>query len=501
MSGEVQQVKCPVCGAPGVPGDFCEMGCGRLPGPAAAESAPTRESSADGRSASADDGKWWAPRPAPGGGRDAPPRPAPAPAPARPAGPGAAGPAADLKLEYDALCVFFERVQGVLRFRITAGRRLEGVTLEMKNSLTGDKLPPSRRLSAIEPGTMREIGISVPGQEAGAVVWYLTVAYEVDGRKRSLEGEATLLSLKPREAQKAAENLSVTINNNITNGNASDVSLSQHAADDLQHLAQADNPYEELRKIVQGGQRAWTQMSLDRAGTLEALPPMPDGAAANRLTLELDGGLLHLRVGRTVTVGRSRSGCEIILRPRPDAKGGDRDRYLAISRRHCHFEARGKQILVEDGYREGMSGVKPSSFGTFWNNGRINGAILLNAGDTGMLSLGGESAGADGTSFKAKACPPCGKCAVCTKTDRSWCGDGQHACLLLNRQGGRPEAYVALWGCFGLGEADPAFEGITLFRERGGFAWRRGRHCGWLVPGTVMQTEFGTLRVRGEEAG
>lgn len=497
MAEEAKQVRCPVCGTPGNPGDFCEMGCGRLPFQAASEASPSGEPP---------QASWCIPI-------SPPPIPvvqekdipvAPGWAAAKDAGettvfpsdPGALCSAgADLVLERDALCIFFEWVPGVLRFRLTAGRRLEGVSVEMENLLTGVRLK-SRRVATMDTAARREISISVPGQEAGAVVWNLEVLYEVDGRKRSLEGEVTVLSLKPREAQKAAENLSVTINSNITNGNASDVMVSQRAVEDLAHLAHAENPFEELRKIVQGNQRAWIQTSLDRGGMTEALPPMPARAVADRLVLELGGGKLHLRVGRTVTFGRSRTFCDISLRPTPEMRGNTLVSYMQISRRHCYFEPQGRRVCIADGYRDGMRGVKPSRWGTYWNGKLIEGSKLLGPGEEGILSFAGTGPAEDGSSFRARACSTCGQCETCPRTDREWCGDGTHSSLLLTRRGGEAEAFVALWGCFDLGAVDPSFEGVTLFRERGGFAWRRGRRCGWFVPGTVLESEFGTLKVK-----
>ena len=83
-----------------------------------------------------------------------------------------------------------------------------------------------------------------------------------------MEGEVQMVVVRPREAQKAADQLTVTITNNITNGNASDVHVSQQAVHDLAKLAQAENPFEELRRIVLDGQRVWTvETTLRRIGS------------------------------------------------------------------------------------------------------------------------------------------------------------------------------------------------------------------------------------------
>ena len=66
---------------------------------------------------------------------------------------------------------------------------------------------------------------------------------------------------------------------------------------------------------------------------------------------------------------------------------------------------------------------------------------------------------------------------------------------MLTRRDGVPERFVAVWSCFRLSEADPSFEGVVVFRKEGAFVWRKGHRCGWIVPGTKQQTDFGTVTV------
>ena len=70
---------------------------------------------------------------------------------------------------------------------------------------------------------------------------------------------------------------------------------------------------------------------------------------------------------------------------------------------------------------------------------------------------------------------------------------------MLTRRDGFAERYVALWSCFSLEEADPSFEGVVIFRKDGGFAWRRGRRCGWLVPGETIDTDFVRIHILDDE--
>ena len=99
-------------------------------------------------------------------------------------------------------------------------------------------------------------------------------------------------------------------------------------------------------------------------------------------------------------------------------------------------------------------------------------------------------------SLAVRACRPVRACATCPHASRTWCGDGRRPALMMTRRDGVFERFVALWSCFPLEEADPSFEGVVIFRKDGGFAWRRGRRCGWLVPGETLETDFGQVAVR-----
>ena len=66
---------------------------------------------------------------------------------------------------------------------------------------------------------------------------------------------------------------------------------------------------------------------------------------------------------------------------------------------------------------------------------------------------------------------------------------------MLKRRDGFPEMFVAVWSCFSLENADPSLKGVVIFRKDGGFAWRKGRKCGWIVPGTKQHTDFGVVTV------
>ena len=399
-------------------------------------------------------------------------------------------------LRIDNLCVQFENTPGVVRFLFdphVSGDGLQDVRFLFENQLSGERVAvrPIRFLDRI-----REIPVAFPAQPAGAAAWCVTVEYECAGRRSVLDGDIQILVVHPREAQKVAENLAINITNTINNGNASDVRVNQRAADELAKLASAENPFDELRRVILGTSRAWEDVDLFSADETESLPFMPPEARTERLTLDLGVRRITFFAGRTITFGRKKETNDISLRPAPDATQEEIASFMRISRAHCHFEHQGDRVLICDGQRDAFRVVQPSACGTYWNDARISGSIDLSSGDTGVISFG-ESACAGGIALDVKVASSStiAGCERCPYADKHWCGGGARPSLMLTRRDGIPERFVAVWSCFHLSEADPSFEGVVIFRKDGAFAWRKGRRCGWIVPGTKQQTDFGVVTV------
>jgi hypothetical protein len=391
--------------------------------------------------------------------------------------------------------VQFENITGFARFRIDPrrpGSGLQNIRLLFENRLSGERVATKPICHLDRP---RDIPVPFPAQEAGVSVWCMTVEYECDGLRHVLEGDVEMLVVHPRDAQRIADSLAINITNTINNGNASDVHVSQRALDDLARLATAENPFEELRRMVTGSARAWKVIELYGAEETGALPPLPAAARTDRITLDLGVRRISFFAARTMTFGRTREMNDISLRPPADATEQQRLPYRLVSRAHCFFEHEGGSVSICDGRRDELRVLRPSSGGTFWNGARICGPHRLSPGESGVLSFGAaECAGA--LAMDVKACSSASACTSCPHADRRWCGDGGRPSLMLSRRDGIPESFVALWSCFSLEDVDASFEGVVIFRKDGAFAWRRGRRCGWLVPGTSMQTDMGTVTTR-----
>lgn len=405
-------------------------------------------------------------------------------------------PGAQPTLMIDNLCVQFENTPGVVRFLFdphVSGDALQDVRFLFENQLSRERVSvrPIRFLDRI-----REIPVAFPAQAAGAAAWSVTVEYECGGRRYVLDGDVQMVVVHPREAQKVAEHLAINITNTINNGNASDVHVNQRAADELGKLATAENPFDELRRVILGPSRAWDAVELFSADETESLPLMPPEARTERLTLDLGVRRITFFAGRTITFGRKKEMNDIALRPSPDATEDEITPFMRISRAHCHFEHQGDRVIVCDGQRDAFRVVQPSACGTYWNDVRIDGSVSLSAGETGVLSFG-ESACAGGVALdvKVSSSSTSSECDRCPYADKHWCAEGARPSLMLTRRDGIPERFVAVWSCFRLSEADPSFEGVVIFRKDGAFAWRKGRRCGWIVPGTKQQTDFGVATV------
>ena len=344
----------------------------------------------------------------------------------------------------------------------------------------------------------REFKVIVGRHACGPVGYDISLVYERIGRRCRLVGSWATVSIRDEEARDTARQLVVNITNNITTGHACDVNNSALVKDKLEDiLKKGGNVSQHLRDLVLGPDRAYAYQDLYDEKGVAALPaPQPAGAKTDRLILDLVSRRLLLFSGRTVTFGRNRGSCDISWRhPDADRIGHDDPAnipYRKISGRHCSFEHRGDKVALIDGVRDERGIVKPSSYGTFFNAVRVEGEKLLASDGTGLITF--SDSAATGT---LSVCLPNDICAKCTRADRTWCGEKhKRPSLVFKRLDGVPESAVMVWSCFRLEEVDPSFEGVKIFRSDGGFAWRRGRRCGWLVPGESIETECGTVYVR-----
>ncbi|MBR4190636.1 MAG: caspase family protein [Kiritimatiellae bacterium] len=216
-------------------------------------------------------------------------------------------------------------------------------------------------------------------------------------------------------------------------------------------------------------------MGKEREGK-EGKNALREGAVRDRVSLAWGGWTLRVFAGPEVRFGRERpgpGGTDFTLRPGP---GDRRDpygriRWLRISGLHCTFARCGGDVEVRDGVRSDSGLESASTNGTWWEGRRLRGPARLAAGEAGTVAFGG--AAADG--------------AVALRAE---CGDGW---LLLRREDGVREAFLMLWGEFGLSRLDPAAGELRLCRRDGAFAWQAGSQGAWILPGESSDTPAGRL--------
>ena len=496
MVGESEIVKCPKCGLPVPDGAFCPM-CGVKVTSASAASAdvPVSEAPTVRPSAAPTVTPPVAPTVTPPVAPTVTPPVAPtvrAPEPPKfsapvdsTSAPAVQGvPKGQLRVDFDALCILFEGLPGMLRLRLSCadGDVFDNVQITLRDLLTNAEF--ARTICLLDHA--REIAVPIRPKQAGTAVWEVCLSYDFDGRHMELEGEWATVVTGRAGARMDAKQLAITINQDIKGGHACEIHNSLDAVGELNKaLLSADGEvYDTLNTIVIGGARAYRWIDLYPRRMSDALPPMPAEAAADRMTLDLGIWQVTFFSGRTVTFGRTKNLNDIALRPPVGATEEQTVPYRMVSRQHCRFAHSGRQVIVADGARDEQGVVKHSSYGTFFDGKPVADEIRLSADGVREGTLTFSRAGGSGVlSLKAEVLVPNDLCAACPRSDRADCQGGARPSLLLRRTDGIPQCFVAVWSCVRLEDVDPSFSGVKVFREGNGFAWRCGRRCGWLVPG------------------
>ena len=395
-------------------------------------------------------------------------------------------------LSYDRLCTLFEGMTGSIRFRFDptgGGERVENVIITFSNPRCEEK-PVYRIRHACRT---QDFTVDFPQQAAGFPTWELRLEYHSTRRKHELVGQFPVV-IKP---VKSSNSGSFVFNPHIDIRDvkeASDVRVNMPGIKGLEIV----NPSEEMQRIAMSRDRDWQPISLSDDNEVVSLPPMPAGAQTERVILDFGSGRrLHLFSGRTIRFGKTRELNDFVLRPgRPlnECSEGELIPYKMVSRRHCFFEHAGERMTITDGSREANGVLSSSTNGTFWNDGEIRGSLELPVGTTGVVSFG-RPACAGGLSMELKVCRASKACATCPHSNIHWCGEGKRPSLMLSRLDGLPEKYVAVWSCFWLGDADSSLDGVVIFRKDGAFAFRDTYRSGWIVPGSEIQTDDGTVKV------
>lgn len=417
------------------------------------------------------------------------------------------------KLEIDKNCTLKEGKAGTLKARFVPGTRESCDVMFWIKEHCGEKLKEccvekqgvgskpwsdSEAIPTLTPSSSPySFDIQLRAyQDASEVAFDIGFQYKLGGWIEKWEGTWSVVIKE--KVDRSVVNIygdhASEIKNIHLDGGAKEVNLSSGHASVIEGVT--------IGAGSDGGGVSRPELSYERCKLFRVSPPplpypQPTGAKTDRLILDHGRWRLLLFSGRTVTFGRNRGLCDISWR-HPNADRIEHDDpenipYRKISGQQCSFEHRGDKVALIDGVRDERGIVKPSSYGTFFNAVRVEREKLLVSEGTGRGLVTFSDSAATGT---LSVCLPNDVCAKCTRAERIWCGGGKRPSLVFKRLDGVPESAVMVWSCFRLEEADPSFEGVKIFRSDGGFAWRRGRRCGWLVPSESIETECGTVYVR-----
>jgi len=213
---------------------------------------------------------------------------------------------------------------------------------------------------------------------------------------------------------------------------------------------------------------------------------IPFSARTDKLTLRTNSRTIHLLSGTQIHCGKNRNN-DIVTRLFQNGTA-TRELNTKISRYHCIIERDGKNCYVINRGDYPNAGSQASAFGLFLDGKNIPsmGRKKLDLQESSTLSLAGSDCLEPGVfSFELEPW----KCSSsmrrnCTRD----CERRKTASLVLRRRDAVPETYIALWECFLLGEADPDFDGIVVWREENGFGYATADADGWLQPGITIQT-------------
>lgn len=225
----------------------------------------------------------------------------------------------------------------------------------------------------------------------------------------------------------------------------------------------------------------------------ECLPDAPATSFARAMRLKVGERSIDLLSDGTICIGRTYESSgkvktDIVVDPPPGCPAERIGEYWRMSHLQCTIRREDRQILVVDGAPDIENGHihSPSRNGTFLNGQQIEVAPL----EDGYLSFGlpdrdtGPSLRVDvvGSSRNgAKEMPDC-----CRGKDA--CGN-----VILSRTDGVNETFAVLWSSLDLSWFDPALDGVTVFHDRGAFAWVRDGVCEWIMPGAKHETAHGVI--------
>ena len=402
-----------------------------------------------------------------------------------------------LRVDRDAVAFCVAQTSGVMRLRIQAfAETLKNLRLDLRVPSFAEAHAAPVLWYRPKTGKPREFSLTIPPLREGAYAAELELQFEHDACSHKFSAPVELYVYPAASsAKQIADSVVFNITNDIKMGHASDLHQSMDAAKVLEGFATNGNGHgvQELLDVLKTDLRAYHRLCFNETCSGSVSQP-PVEALTDRLTLEVEGRLVHLVSGMRVTMGRHRSNRIATRVFEPDGPVMSQQS-LRISKFHCTVEMEDDVFVIRDGGMDASGMFSPSSGGVFFNGSVVNGSLRVPAVKLPrQTSLG--LAGSLSEPFFKLAVSSCrfdpSQCSRCEDRIAAWCRRGRVPALVLNRTDHVQETFVLLWSCLDLGQVVPSLQGLTVRHERGGYAWRSVHDTGWLKPGRyqVVGTEI-----------
>ena len=301
----------------------------------------------------------------------------------------------------------------------------------------------------------------------------LELSYQFDGQAHVYAGSFKWDAVSPdTPPSKVVENLVVKIEA-MEAGMAADQEQNINILKDFKgaenrSMLESMQEFKRLKPV-------WKRVAL--YDTSAGRAPVSEGLV-DRITLLGPGeARLHLLGGKCFTMGRSKNrDCDILtfLFKVPGFPDFNLTSGNGVSRHQAHLVFRAGKWEFRDGGidpKASLSGVKPSSFGTYLNGEKIAGSAPLRADSESQQITFGKSNVEEKNTFGFK---------VTVLNDP---GNGKSSGVLLERIDRISEAFLCLSGKVDIGAIFPSIASGSLCFEKGGFKHRSAAGDVWLKPG------------------
>ena len=407
----------------------------------------------------------------------------------------------DLRIRLDSSRLFMEGVNTPMRVYLEClGPDLQNLQVIVRCNVlsAAEKELFSRSFPHFKAGQHREYIINwrPPEGTYGLLALDWSIVYLHGGKRHYYEAQNEFpVYCQQQSAQTVVNEVKVNFERIEMHGNASEFEI-KDAVNFYKDLG--DRAELTVNELVARSLRApavWQGLTLyedhiDQELSQLSLPP-PSDVLVHRLTLSMEGILVHLVGGDRLLLGRNRRETDICTR-NFDAQGiATRELNSCLSKQHCRVEVSGERCLVKDGI-EGHS----SSCGTYTGAGRVdNNGSAIKGNDS--LILGCPQSQGKSCLRMTIACFSCQSlgCEECPLPRKCPQVLNAISSVVLSRTDSIKEHYVLLSHYLPLNRLNAGFGAMRIGFVQGAFCYQTARDCGWLRAGMQFKVHGQEVKV------